>query len=151
MQLDEAMQKLGVQSLRGKQAQAIEAVMSGVDVLYVFPTGTGKTFVFECCAVMSEGATVVVSPLRGLLQQQGDRLASNGVGVLEAYDGKVFRHGNSPIKIVYTTPEQLAQESQLRKYLHTEDLAIDRLVVDEAHVVLQWQTFRCVVVGATTK
>jgi superfamily II DNA helicase RecQ len=138
----QAMQRLGVTSLRGRQQDAISALISGSDVLYLFPTGTGKTFVYECSALMSPGVTIVVSPLLGLLQQQSSKLAARGVGVLESWDGKVWCRGTGNVKVVYTTPEQLAEHSSLRRHLAVHDLCVDRLVVDEAHVLVQWETFR---------
>jgi hypothetical protein len=40
--VEEAMGALSVVSFRGKQKEAVGAVLSGSDVLYVFPTGCGK-------------------------------------------------------------------------------------------------------------
>jgi superfamily II DNA helicase RecQ len=142
MNQEEAMRRLGVSCLRGKQQDAITAVNNGADVLYLFPTGTGKTFVYECCALMSSGVTIVVSPLLGLLQEQSSKLAARGVGVLESFDGKVWFKGSGDVKVIYTTPEQLAEHSSLRKHLTSSALCIDRLVIDEAHVLVQWETFR---------
>lgn len=136
------MRRLGVKTLRGRQADAIRALCSGVDVMYFFPTGTGKTFVYECSALMSDGVTIVVSPLLGLLQQQSGKLASLGVGVMESFDGKVWQKGTGAVKVVYTTPEQLVEHSSLRRRLADGRLSVDRVVVDEAHVLVQWETFR---------
>jgi superfamily II DNA helicase RecQ len=142
MDLQDALSRLGASNLRGKQADAIDAINSGADVVYLFPTGTGKTLVYEACALCTEHATIVVSPLVGLLQQQSFRLADRGVGVLQAWDGKVRRLGNHAVKVVYTTPEQLADGSRLRQHLHSQRITASRLVVDEAHLVVQWDTFR---------
>jgi ATP-dependent DNA helicase RecQ len=138
------MQCLGVNTLRGRQRDAIGALNSGADVLYLFPTGTGKTFVYECSALMSAAVTVVVSPLIGLLHEQSSKLAARGVGVLESWDGNVWCRGTGKVKVVYTTPEQLAEHSSLRRHLALHRLSVDRIVVDEAHVLVQWETFRCV-------
>jgi superfamily II DNA helicase RecQ len=91
MELSDALKKLAVTSLRGKQADAINTINRGVDVIYLFPTGTGKTVMYEASALCSDAASLVVSPLIGLLQQQANRLADRGVTVLTAYDGKVTR------------------------------------------------------------
>lgn len=147
MSLEEALQRLNVSTLRGKQREAIAAIQSGQDVLYILPTGTGKTLVYEVSALCSPGVSVVVSPLIGLIQQQAQKLAAHGVGVLEAWDGKVWQLGQGPVKVVYCTPEQIVQQhSALRTYLMKTDVAVDRVVVDEAHVVMQWETFRCALV-----
>jgi superfamily II DNA helicase RecQ len=143
MDLEEALATLKVCSLRGKQRAAIDAILSRRDVLYIFPTGAGKTLVFEVCALCSAGVSIVVSPLLGLLQQQSSKLAAHGVTVLEAWDGKVWQQGSGHVKVIYATAEQLVQQSPLRRHIAANRLSIDRVVVDEAHVVLQWETFRC--------
>jgi ATP-dependent DNA helicase RecQ len=143
MEITQALHTLDVTTLRGKQQVAIDAILSGQDVLYTFPTGTGKTLVFEVSALCSSNVAIVVSPLLGLLQQQSNKLAAHGVAVLEAWDGKVWKQGEGHVKLVYTTAEQLTQQSALRRHIDANNMIIDRIVVDEAHVVLQWETFRC--------
>jgi ATP-dependent DNA helicase RecQ len=144
MDLTNALLKIGVSQLRGKQAEAIDAINSGVDVVYLFPTGTGKTAVYEASALCTEAASLVVSPLIALLQQQADRLGACGVGVLKAFDGKVQRIGEGSVRVIYCTPEQTACHSALRRYLEVNSINVERLVVDEAHLVVQWDTFRFV-------
>jgi ATP-dependent DNA helicase RecQ len=142
MELSDALKKLAVTSLRGKQADAINAINREVDVIYLFPTGTGKTVVYEASALCSDAASLVVSPLIGLLQQQANRLADRGVTVLTAYDGKVTKFGKGEVRVIYCTPEQTAPNTRLRRYLDVNSIKVERLVVDEAHVVVQWDTFR---------
>jgi ATP-dependent DNA helicase RecQ len=142
MDVTQALSMLNVCSLRGKQKDAIDAILSGQDVLYIFPTGAGKTLVFEIAALCSSGISIVVSPLLGLLQQQSRKLAAHGIAVLEAWDGKVWQQGRGDVKVVYTTAEQLVRASALRSYISAQNLVIDRIVIDEAHVVVQWDTFR---------
>jgi superfamily II DNA helicase RecQ len=78
----------------------------------------------------------------GLLQQQSSKLAERGVGVLQAWDGKVRNLGQDALKFAYNTPDQLADGSRLRRYLHAQRITLRRLVVDEAHLVVKWDTFR---------
>jgi ATP-dependent DNA helicase RecQ len=140
MNVLDALAKLGRSNLRGKQAEANEAIKSGSDVVYVFPTG--KTLVLGAAALCCDELTIVVSPLVGLLHQQSIRLAERGIGVLQAWDGKLSEKGAGVVKVVYTTPEQLADGSRLRQHLTLHSMAVRRLVVDEAHLVVQWDTFR---------
>jgi ATP-dependent DNA helicase RecQ len=142
MENTQALRTLDVATLRGKQQVAIDSILSGQDVLCTFPTGTGKTVVFEVSALCSSNVTIVVSPLLGLLQQQSNKLAPHGVAVLEAWNGKVWKQGEGHVKLVYTTAEQLTQQSALRRHIDAKNMIIDRNVVDEAHVVLQWDNFR---------
>jgi superfamily II DNA helicase RecQ len=60
--VEEAMGALSVVSFRGKQKEAVGAVLSGSDVLYVFPTGCGKSLVYRVAALCTEGVTIIVRP-----------------------------------------------------------------------------------------
>ena len=46
----------GYESFRGKQAEAIDSVMAGRDVLMLAPTGQGKSAAFQIPALMLDGA-----------------------------------------------------------------------------------------------
>ena len=144
MNIEQALSQLGVRALRGKQKQAIEAVLSGLDVVYLFPTGTGKTLVYVVAALCSDDCSVVVSPLIGLLQQQAARATEAGIGVVQAYEDSCIRtNPQGKLKLVFTTPEPLSAKSELRRYLKYRDVPSDRVVVDEAHLIVQWESFRC--------
>jgi superfamily II DNA helicase RecQ len=119
MNLQDALCKLGASNLRGKQADAIDAINNSADVVYLFPTESGKTFVFEACALCCEDATIVVSSLVGLLQERSSGLAERAVGALQAWDGKVRQLGKEAVKIACTTPEELADGSPLRRRLQS--------------------------------
>jgi ATP-dependent DNA helicase RecQ len=82
--LNAAKEVLGIRAFRGKQQSAEEAILAGVDVVYVFPTGCGKSAVFQAAALCSEGVTVVVSPLLGLQREQVEKLGVAGVSVIVA-------------------------------------------------------------------
>jgi superfamily II DNA helicase RecQ len=142
--IQEALHKLGMTSLRGKQNDAINAILNGRDVVYVFPTGTGKTLVYEIAAMCSPGATIIISPLLGLLNEQVQRVAACGVSAMEAYGESFSFYGSTEaVKLIYTTPEQAKDTSELAAHIRRTRMAIDRIVVDEAHLVFQWDDFRC--------
>ena len=139
-----AMRRLGVVAFRGKQQEAITARMSGADLLYVFPTGCGKSLVYQCAALCSEGITIIVCPLLGLLREQTAELSNNGVESIVAHGGILDVYGSAEnVKLVYSTPEQLHANSRLVKMLEHMEAAVSRIVVDEAHVLQEWDDFRC--------
>ena len=53
---------LGHTSLRSGQLEALQATMSGRDVVAVMPTGHGKSALYQLPAALLDGVTVVVSP-----------------------------------------------------------------------------------------
>jgi ATP-dependent DNA helicase RecQ len=141
------MDVLQAASFRGKQEEAVNMILTGRDTLYVFPTGTGKSLVYQVAGLCSPGITVVVSPLLGLLQKQVQRLVELGVPVVEGFGESLHAYNDEDglgCKLVYCTPEQAREESQLGRFLRERMIQVERIVVDEAHLVCDWDTFRCV-------
>ena len=70
-QLDrEARRRLDVEALSEPQAQAVQALADGRDVLVVVPTGGGKSAIYQLAGALIAGTTIVVSPLIALQQDQ---------------------------------------------------------------------------------
>src|SRR3954465_6512814 len=110
---DELLGKLGFQSFRPGQREAVEAALEGRDSLIVMPTGGGKSLCYQLPGLASEDLTIVVSPLIALMNDQWRRLTAAGHPVSmvssamdegetwEALDS--VRTGRT--KIVYCAPE----------------------------------------------
>ena len=49
----------GLDDFRGRQEEAIQAVLEGRDVLLTMPTGAGKSLVYQLPAVVLDGLTLV--------------------------------------------------------------------------------------------
>jgi ATP-dependent DNA helicase RecQ len=60
----------GLERFRDGQLPVVEAALSGQSLLVVSPTGFGKTLCFQLPAVLRQGVTVVVSPLKALMSEQ---------------------------------------------------------------------------------
>ena len=60
----------GFASFRDGQAEIIEAILAGRDVLAVMPTGSGKSLCYQLPALLRDGLTIVVSPLIALMRNQ---------------------------------------------------------------------------------
>ena len=83
MTTHEALSIFGHTSFRDGQEEAINEVLSGTDgVLAVFPTGAGKSILFQIPPLVSGKLTVVVSPLISLMRDQVSRLQSLGVNAV---------------------------------------------------------------------
>ena len=75
-----AREAFGFEALRPGQREAIESVLAGRDTLVVMSTGSGKSAIYQIAGLLTEGATVVVSPLIALQRDQVDDLAERAAG-----------------------------------------------------------------------
>ncbi|ODM89726.1 ATP-dependent DNA helicase Q1 [Orchesella cincta] len=128
----------------------LRKTMSGLDVILIMPTGGGKSLVFQLPAVLSEGVTIVVSPLISLMEDQLQGLKALGISsaVFNSQTDKdetkqIFNDMIDPrssMKLLYVTPEKLAKSkrlmSQMEKMYRAGRFA--RLVIDEVHCCSQW-------------
>src|ERR1700730_11462691 len=69
----------GFAEFRAGQAEIIETILAGRDVLAVMPTGSGKSLCYQLPAILRDGLTVVVSPLIALMRNQVAQLRSYGI------------------------------------------------------------------------
>ena len=135
--------QFGYDSFRPGQEEAIDAVLSGRDVLAVMPTGAGKSLCYQIPALLLPGMTVVISPLISLMKDQVSALREAGCPAVflnsslsageygEAMDELLG--GN--VKLLYIAPERL-QKAEMATL--TAGMDVPLVVVDEAHCVSQW-------------
>jgi ATP-dependent DNA helicase RecQ len=139
-----ASEAFGFDSLRPGQREAIEAVLAGRDTLAVMSTGSGKSAIYQIAGLLTEGATVVVSPLIALQREQvSDLNAARAGGAAQLNsnvpedqrDSALAELAEGVLEFLFLAPEQLAKGEVLG------ELAIARpslLVVDEAHCISEW-------------
>jgi len=133
----------GYTSFRPGQEKVIDAILSGMDVLAVMPTGAGKSLCYQIPALLLPGMTVVISPLISLMKDQVNALMEAGCPAaflnssLNAaeYSQTMDKVFNDEIKLLYIAPERL-QKTELS--IMTADGKVPLVVVDEAHCVSQW-------------
>ena len=145
---EENVSLFGNTSFRLHQHAVMNATLAGRDVFVLMPTGGGKSLCYQLPAVLSQGVTVVITPLVSLIQDQVFHLTNLGISakLLGSYEkgndaGATMREvmrGN--VNVLFLTPEKLdaspGTRSMLEK-LHSEK-RLSRVVIDEAHCVSQW-------------
>ena len=120
---------------RGKQQLALRAVMDNKSpIIVVMPTGGGKSLMFMLPASVKEaGTTVVITPLIALKQDMQRRCRELGI---ECQSWSARKKINDSC-ILLVTPESAVSQgfmTHLRKLQAMDRL--DRIVVDECHVLL---------------
>ena len=133
----------GYEAFRPKQREIIDAVLAGRDTLALMPTGGGKSLTYQIPALMSEGLTIVVTPLIALMKDQVDQLTRRGISAVAVHSGMDSRRIEialdnctyGDVKLLYIAPERLATDA-FRVRLRRMKIAI--IAVDEAHCISQW-------------
>jgi len=142
--LREHLQNLfGLDDFRVAQREVIEDVLRGKDVLCVMPTGAGKSLCYQLPAAISDGLTIVVSPLISLMEDQVQQLRDEGIqaamlnSALDAAEQRaVLRDLHEGFKgLLYVAPERFFAPS-FQPVL--EKLRPKLFAIDEAHCISQW-------------
>jgi ATP-dependent DNA helicase RecQ len=133
----------GYDDFRPVQARALETVLSGRDLLAVFPTGGGKSLCYQVPALLGEGVTIVVSPLISLMKDQIDAIVARGVPA--AFLNSTQRPGEidtvlaalsrGELRLLYVSPERFDSEDFTRAVASAR---VTLFAVDEAHCVSVW-------------
>ena len=137
----------GYTAFRPHQEDAVRAALAGRDCLVVMPTGAGKSLTFQLPAAMTEGVTIVISPLIALMRDQiialNERTSFVEEGAFYLNSSQTMdeqrdvlslvRAGR--VKLLYITPERLRSGAFLELL---QSIQIARLVVDEAHCISEW-------------
>ena len=77
--LERVRKLFGFRRWRPGQPETMRRFMEGGDSLAVLPTGSGKSVTFQIPALLSPGITLVISPLKALMNDQVENLRARGV------------------------------------------------------------------------
>jgi ATP-dependent DNA helicase RecQ len=133
----------GFERFRAGQAEIVQALLEGEDVLAVMPTGSGKSLCYQLPAILRNGLTVVVSPLIALMRDQVRQLQGFGVNAAslnsandDAENQRVYRDlREGTLRLLYVAPERLVRSDTVALLKRS---GASLLAIDEAHCVSQW-------------
>ncbi|PZV13662.1 MAG: recombinase RecQ [Leptolyngbya sp.] len=144
----------GYSSFRSPQREIVDCLLQQRDALIILPTGGGKSVCFQLPALMQPGLTLVVSPLVALMENQvqelhqRDRRFQQSVALLHSELARSLSRQtllaveHQRLRLLYLSPETLLSPPVWERLCKPE-LKINRLVLDEAHCLVQWgDTFR---------
>jgi len=138
-------ERFRLQGLRPEQDTVVHALLAGKRVLFVAPTGHGKSLCYQALAAheAKRGVVLVFQPLKALMQEQVDRARQQGLRarvinsdqepeeqaeVLQAVvDGEV--------DILFLSPERQGNALWRER---VPEMEIKGVVIDEAHCISQW-------------
>lgn len=142
-----ALRYLNIDRLRKGQLEPILAALNNKSVLFISPTGSGKSLCFQLPALLKEEKSLVISPLKALMSDQVG-------GLLNREYPATFINSDLPkkekelrlelikknkFKLVYLAPERLEKNERMRAEQQVIlGSKLGYLIVDEAHCIDKW-------------
>ncbi len=133
----------GHSAFRAYQEEAVDAIVTGRDVMMILPTGAGKSLCYQLPSLLMEGVTIVVSPLLALMHDQITALSAFGIDAamvssmqtVQEIEETMQKASRAKLKFLYVAPERL-KSPEFVQFLR--NVPINFFVIDEAHCVSEW-------------
>jgi ATP-dependent DNA helicase RecQ len=133
----------GYSQFRGEQEIIIQNILLGKNTFVIMPTGAGKSLCYQLPALVSDGLTIVISPLIALMKNQVDQLTAFGINAQflnsTLTKSEMTRVKNDALdgtlKLLYIAPESLTKEDNL-DFLKRAKISF--VAIDEAHCISEW-------------
>jgi ATP-dependent DNA helicase RecQ len=137
--------RFGLKELRPHQDTVVHALLEGNRVLFVAPTGHGKSLCYQALAAHTSrrGIVLVFQPLKALMQEQVERAQRqqlraaliNSDQSREQQEEVLQAAVNGGLDILFLSPERQGNDLWRER---VQDMELKGVVIDEAHCISQW-------------
>lgn len=133
----------GYAQFRDAQQSIISNILNKQNTLAIMPTGGGKSICYQIPAILSNGLTIVISPLISLMEDQVRQLIEwdvpaamlNSALSPDAYQGTISDIRANKLKLLFLAPETVLQTGILDLLKQT---TVTYIAIDEAHCISEW-------------
>ncbi len=135
--------RFGLAEFRGGQRRVVDHLLAGGDALVVWPTGSGKSLLYQLPALALAAPVIVLSPLIALMEDQVAALRARGIAATCVHSGvergererRTAAFAAGRLRLLYVTPERFRSEPFRDALAGTK---VGLLAVDEAHCISAW-------------
>ncbi len=132
-------------ALRVGQADVVFRLLQGERVLFVAPTGHGKSLCYQALAASpwASGVVLVFTPLKALMAEQVERARAHGLRVAFVNSDqspeeqvRILDEATANcLDMLFIAPERLGNSDWKDRI---PNMAVKSVVIDEAHCISQW-------------
>ena len=137
-------EKFSLENFRKGQKEAIFHLLNGENVLLNFPTGGGKSLVYQLTTLLLENQIcIVISPLIALMKDQVNYLCTKQIPATyynstqdDLEQKRILSHCvKNRYKFLYVSPEKAITKQFLTVFVK---MNVGLIAIDEAHCISQW-------------
>jgi superfamily II DNA helicase RecQ len=137
------------EGLRPGQADILNLALQNKSVIGLMPTGGGKSLVYQLAGLLQAGLSLVIDPIKSLMQDQVDNLILHRIDVVafinsnlegERLNQRIAQFSAGNFLFTFVSPERLQTIAfrEILSRMHEQKKYFSYGIIDEAHCVSEW-------------